>query len=122
MRSGEISRTACADYLSGNRARGCQKAVLHFSKRTRDRLMIAAESGPLVLRSMLLHCDANHPANAEAIGEHAEARRPESLAQRHSHLATVGQGCERAIGLGFMRHRERERKTVELRLVVACAV
>ena len=62
-----------------------------------------------------LRRDTDHPAQAEAVGEHAEARRPERLRQRHPHLATVGERREGAVGLGYRRHGKRERETVEAR-------
>lgn len=34
---------------------------------------------------------ADHPADAETVGEHAEARRPKRLSQRHLHLATLSE-------------------------------
>jgi uncharacterized membrane protein YeaQ/YmgE (transglycosylase-associated protein family) len=48
----------------------------------------------------------DHPGQAEAVSNHAEARGEEGLAQRHLHLAAVGQGCEQALGLGIVGHGE----------------
>src|SRR6266700_375645 len=63
--------------------------------------------------------DTDHPAEAEAVGKHAEARRPERLAQRHLYLAAVGQRGEGAVGLGFRRHGQREREAGEARTFLA---
>src|SRR5439155_25333899 len=54
-----------------------------------------AELGPLLL-------DDHHPADAETVGDHAEALCEERLAERHSHLSLVGKRLEHAIGLGFV--------------------
>src|SRR5919106_79311 len=47
----------------------------------------------------LLTGQSDHPSDAEAIHEHAEARRPEGLRQRHLHLPAVGQCIESPLGL-----------------------
>src|SRR5215813_12509653 len=36
----------------------------------------------------------NHPAHAEAVGDHTEARREEGFAERHAHLPPLGQRVE----------------------------
>jgi hypothetical protein len=63
--------------------------------------------------------DRDHPAQAEAVGDHAEARRPERFAERHLDAAAVGEGVERPAGLRLRRDGEREPDAVELRPVVA---
>ena len=50
--------------------------------------------------------DADHPTQAEAVGEHAEAWRPECLGQWHAHLAAGGQRSEGAVGLRCRWHGE----------------
>src|SRR5262245_44620072 len=57
---------------------------------------------------------ADHPTDAKTIGDHAKARRPESLTDRHLHLAALGQGGKFAVGLRFIWCRQRERKTFEV--------
>src|SRR5262245_4273600 len=42
----------------------------------------------------------HHPADAETVDQHAEALREERLAERHCHLAALGERGELAIGLG----------------------
>src|SRR5215813_9234976 len=56
--------------------------------------------------TLLRRHHADHPADAEAVLDHAEARRPERLCQRHLHVAALGQRGERAFGFGFVRNRE----------------
>ena len=41
-----------------------------------------------------------HPGNAETVGEHAEAFRPEGFAEGHVHGAVFGEGVEDALGFG----------------------
>src|SRR5712691_6269030 len=55
----------------------------------------------------------DHPSHAEAVSDHAKARGKEGLGQRHLHLPTVGQRSEQPLGLGIVRHRERQRKALE---------
>src|SRR3546814_7378317 len=58
---------------------------------------------------------ADHPWCAVAIDEHAEAGRPEGLAERHQNLATVGERVENFLCLGHRRIVERsEEHTSEL--------
>jgi hypothetical protein len=54
---------------------------------------------PLALR---LHAD--HPADTEAVGEHAKARRPKGLRERHPHLSAIGEGGKRALGFRLVGH------------------
>ena len=63
--------------------------------------------------------DTDLPAESEAVGEHAEARRPERLGQRHPHLAAIGKCGEGAVGLGFRRQRDVEREAGEARTFLA---
>src|SRR4029077_3604358 len=57
--------------------------------------------------SMLLPSGSNcdHPTDAEAVGEHAEARRPKGLRERHPHLTAIREGGKRALGFGLVGHR-----------------
>src|SRR5215472_17580499 len=71
-------------------------------------------------RRSSLHDD--HPADAEAVGDHAEALGEEGLAERHSHLAAVGERLEHAVGLGFVLGVDGEREALEFRLAVRAAV
>src|SRR6266567_3122929 len=63
--------------------------------------------------------DTDHPADAEAVGEHAESWRPERLGQGHLHLTAGGERGESAVGFGFRRQGERERETSEARTFLA---
>jgi hypothetical protein len=67
-----------------------------------------------------LHDD--HPAYAEAIGDRAETLGEKRLAERHLHLAAVGERREHAISLGFVPGIEREREALEFRLALLAAV
>jgi len=49
------------------------------------------------------NCD--HPPDAEAVGEHAEARRPKGLRERHPDLTAIREGGKRALGFGLVGHR-----------------
>ncbi len=60
-----------------------------------------------------LSSNADHPADAELVFQHAEARRPKGLVQRHGDFAAVGQRVEITIGFGFRGHRERHREALE---------
>src|SRR5215831_5022044 len=71
-------------------------------------------------RRSSLHDD--HPAHAEAVGDHAEALGEERLAERHSHLAAVGERREHAVGLGFVPGVDGEREALEFRLALGAAV
>src|SRR5262249_42284703 len=51
-----------------------------------------APSTHLFFAALLLHND--HPADAEAVGDHAEALGEKRLAERHSHLSAVGERLE----------------------------
>src|SRR5262249_55661917 len=64
-------------------------------------------------RRSSLHDD--HPAHAEALGE-------ERLAERHSHLAAVGERREHAVGLGLVPGIDGEREALEFRLALRAAV
>jgi glutathione S-transferase len=66
--------------------------------------------------------DVHHPADAELIGDHAEARREERLGERHLHLTAIGKRIEEAIGLGLALRREREGKALEARLSLATTI
>jgi hypothetical protein len=50
----------------------------------------------------LLIDDTDHPADAEAVGEHAEAPRPERLGQWHLYLPTFPESGKKPIGLRFI--------------------
>src|SRR6516162_3135179 len=67
-----------------------------------------------------LHDD--HPADAEAVGDHAEALGEEGLAERHSYLAAVGERREHAVGLGLVPGVDGEREALEFRLALRAAV
>src|SRR5215208_5221832 len=47
----------------------------------------------------------DHPANAETVGDHAEARRPERFGKWHPHLPAVRERSELAVSVGFIRSR-----------------
>src|SRR5215475_6672728 len=64
----------------------------------------------------------DHPADAEAVGHHAEALGEERLAERHSHLAAVGERREHAVGLGLVLGIDGEREALEFRLALRAAV
>src|SRR5262245_26868921 len=66
-----------------------------------------------------LHDD--HPADAEAVGHHAEALGEERLAERHAHLAAVGERREHAVGLGLVLGINGEREALEVRLALRAA-
>src|SRR5436853_7781959 len=69
-----------------------------------------------------LRLDDHHPADAEAIGDHAEALGEERLAERHAHLAAVGERREHAVGLGLVPGIDGEREALEFRLALRAAV
>src|SRR5262249_15457361 len=64
----------------------------------------------------------DHPAHAEAVGHHAEALGEERLAERHSHLAAVGERREPAVGLGLVLGVDGEREALEFWLALRAAV
>src|SRR6478736_4160991 len=66
--------------------------------------------------------DGDHPPKAEPVGDHAETRGPERLAERHLHMSPVCQRGKGAIGFGFIRHREGERKSLKICLPLAESV
>lgn len=87
-----IRKRCCACYrllnpaLQGRAARGRPKAKSGRFSECEGRLL----HGPAVApQPLCLRGNANHPAQAEAIGQHAEAGRPESLGQRHFNFAAV---------------------------------
>ena len=57
--------------------------------------------------------DADHPADAETVREHAETRRPECLGQRHLYLPTLSESGKDSIGFSFIGYREGQRKPLE---------
>src|SRR5262245_65949661 len=64
----------------------------------------------------------NHPAHAEAVGDHTEARREEGFAERHAHLPPLGQRVEEPIGHTGIRCGNRQRKPSKSRFAGASAV
>jgi hypothetical protein len=60
--------------------------------------------------------------NAEAVGEHAEARREEGLGQGYRHSTAVAEGREHLLGFGLGPGRDGERETVELGLALTAAI
>jgi hypothetical protein len=44
----------------------------------------------------------NHPTDAETISDHAEARRPECFAERHTHLSAFCERRELAFGVSLV--------------------
>jgi hypothetical protein len=72
--------------------------IFYESTRTNNRHLISASS-----RSLRRHAD--HPPDTEAVGDHAEARRPERLGKRHLHLAAFGQRAKFPFGVCFVRRR-----------------
>ena len=73
-----------------------------------------------LLAALLLHND--HPADAEAVGDHAEALGEKCLAERHSYLSTVGERVEHAVGLGFVLGIDGEREALEFGFALRAAV
>src|SRR4051812_14009361 len=63
-----------------------------------------------------------HPRHAEAIGDHAEARRKKSFRHGHLYLASLGERGKQPFRLNFIRYRERQRKALEARLALAVAI
>src|SRR3954470_2742875 len=63
--------------------------------------------------------DHHHPAQTEAVGDHAVARRPERPGERHLDAPAVGEGVERPPGVRLLRDGEGQPHPVELRPVVA---
>src|SRR5215469_416563 len=59
----------------------------------------------------------DHPGNAEAIGAHAEALRPEGFLEGHGHGAVLGQRPENALGVRRLIHCRHDVET--LRRLVA---
>ena len=66
--------------------------------------------------------DEDHPGHAEAVGDHAEARREEGLGERHLHLPALAQRPEHPLGLGLVGDRERQREALEAGLPHAAAI
>src|SRR4029450_11355611 len=52
----------------------------------------------------------DQPGDAEAIDDHAEARGPEGLLERHDDLAVLREVAEDALGGGDARELERQRE------------
>src|SRR5215813_6714804 len=73
-----------------------------------------------LLAALLLHND--HPADTEAVGDHAEALGEKCLAERHSYLSTVGERVEHAVGLGFVLGIDGEREALEFGFALRAAV
>jgi hypothetical protein len=48
---------------------------------------------------------ADHPPDAEAIGEPAKARRPKGPRERHPDLTAIGEGGKPVLGFGRVGHR-----------------
>src|ERR1051325_10275483 len=87
---------------------------------TADLQMVKAGCGGMSLARLLR--DVNHPADAEAIGNHAETRREERFGEGHAHLAAVSKGLEKAISVGRAGQVERKGKTLKVGLARAVAV
>src|SRR5580704_3879627 len=79
-------------------ARGASKIRVMVISRSTKTLFGAA--GAMRIPSGSLR-DENDPADTESVGEHAEARRKESLGHRHRHLAVVGERGKELIRLGL---------------------
>src|SRR6516164_4629191 len=58
----------------------------------------------------------NHPADAETVRDHSEARRPESFPERHRHLPAFRQRGEHLVRFGFRRNRHGKREAIEVHL------
>lgn len=69
---------------------------------TGDRARIAERDSPATLRPVRIR-DGDHPEDAEAVRDHAEARRPEGRAEGHPDRTAVGEGGEKAPRLFFRR-------------------
>src|SRR3954452_2744318 len=63
-----------------------------------------------------------HPRHAEAVGDHAEARRKKSFRHGHLYLASLSERGKQPFRLNFIRYRERQRKALEARLALAVAI
>src|ERR1700737_790309 len=70
----------------------------------------------------LLRFYQDHPRHAEAVGDHAKARREEGFGQRHLHLSAIGEGAQPLFRLGRVGHREGQRDTLEIGVTLAPAV
>src|SRR5262249_12168921 len=81
----------------------------------------AAKLAGLCRECLSLGRDDHHPADAEAVDQHAEPLRKERLAKWHRHLAAVRQRGELAIGFGLVRDRQRQRKALEILLAAGGA-
>ena len=57
--------------------------------------------------------DADHPANAEAVGEHAKAGGPKGFGEGHADFAASDEGIKGAMGLGFGGDGEGEGEAAE---------
>src|ERR1700741_1520173 len=74
------------------------------------------------LAAAALLLDDDHPAHAEAVGDHPEALGEERLAQRHAHFSASGERLEHAVGVCFVLGIEGEREALEFRLALRAAV
>jgi hypothetical protein len=63
--------------------------------------------------------DHHHPAQTEAIGDHAVARREERLAERHLDASAVRERVERPVAVRLRGNGERKPQPAKLRLMVA---
>src|SRR5579883_94953 len=64
----------------------------------------------------------DHPAHAEAVGDHAEAPRKEGPAQGHPNLATLRETVEKACCLRLIRSIERDREPLKVRAARASTI
>src|SRR6266849_2304257 len=58
-------------------------------------------------RALILSFGINHPRNSKLIGAHAEARRPESLLERHRDGSVLSQSFKDSLTFGEVLHMDR---------------
>src|SRR4029077_12266537 len=67
----------------------------------------------------LLMFDQDHPGHAEAIGDHAKARREDGLGETHLQLSAGCKGAKPLLRLSSVCHREGQRNALEIGLALA---
>src|SRR5271167_2938764 len=87
-------------------ARGASKVRVMVISRSASSLPGAAVDMGKKTPLYLLRHD-HHPGDAEFVGQHAEARREESLGERHRHLAFTAEGGENLVGFGLVLGEDR---------------
>src|SRR5580693_4405941 len=92
---------------------------------TKSALFVAVDT--MALTSLfcsprLFLLDQDHPADAELVGDHAEARREERFRKRHLHLAALGQRIEPALAFGGVGRGDGQREALKIRPTETAAV